>query len=459
MLLIEPVLVWYCLWSDAAGAHFFGSWRGLQEDGIFKGGKYFWWHSIYSYLLALAGTALLIRQYFLESGIYKAQLRIIILSIIPPLIGNFTYLYGMTPVLTLREFPVPIDFTPQAFLISGMMVVYALFRKGYMDVVPIARKTIVERMADGIVVLDKHNRILDINPAASEILGIDGTQLLGMKAGEVMQIPPALSADLKLSDRAEFANVIRTSNGKYLDLCATRLDQAMGNASGILVILRDVTVLRETSDALTTANQQLRNQSSALEAANQQLRLQVEEIEKMQILLREQAVRDGLTGLYNRRYMEETLVREIAYAQRTGQHLAIILIDIDYFKRVNDHYGHLAGDEMIIGLAEIFHRQTRTEDIACRYGGEEFVIILRNMTEESALAATEHWRASFEATRFSFKGQIARATFSAGIATFPEDGSDQMTLLEAADLALYAAKRAGRNKIFSSRNKTELAAL
>lgn len=422
-LAIEPIFVWFCLWDDAASSKFFGDWQHRSVDGPFEGGPYFWLHYGYSYSLMLISGVLLIRQYFRESVIYRAQLKIILLSTFPVVICNLAYSFGLTPAY--------LDFTPQAFLIASLMLAYALFKRGLLDVVPVARKSVVEKMTDGVIVLDKEGRVIDFNPATCRILGVEGQTIIGRYASHVLPLWSLVPAQVVEQD--DHHAVLETRDGKYLDLRATQLQDEKGRATGLLIILRDVTESKTIS--------------AALEAANQQLRGQLVEIERMQGLLREQALRDSLTGLYNRRFLEETMERELAHAKRTGSPLALIIIDIDHFKKVNDKYGHLAGDSMLQALGGILLAHSRTEDVACRYGGEEFVVVLRDTPVEVARERAEHWADQFRESRFSFKDTVVTGTFSAGVAVFPDNAVDGATLLDAADTALYAAKEAGRDSV------------
>jgi diguanylate cyclase (GGDEF)-like protein len=167
-----------------------------------------------------------------------------------------------------------------------------------------------------------------------------------------------------------------------------------------------------------------------------------------QALLREQSVRDHLTGLFNRRYMEETLERLLLRAARKGLSLGITVLDVDDFKRFNDTWGHAAGDQILRELGSLLLRQVRREDIASRYGGDEFIILLpdvsREVTCERANRLCEHTRR----LKIHFKGQaFEMITFSVGVAAFPENGTTSAEILKAADTALYRAKHEGRGRV------------
>lgn len=172
---------------------------------------------------------------------------------------------------------------------------------------------------------------------------------------------------------------------------------------------------------------------------------------RLQESLRLQAIRDPLTGIYNRRYMQEALDREIKRVGRTRQSLSLIMLDIDHFKTVNDTYGHPAGDTLLRKLAEVVQGQIRGEDVACRYGGEEFAIILPNSSLDSARRCAERIREELRGLTVEHRGQsLGRITLSLGVAGFPDHGPTAEALVQAADTALYQAKRAGRDQVVLS---------
>lgn len=164
--------------------------------------------------------------------------------------------------------------------------------------------------------------------------------------------------------------------------------------------------------------------------------------------LRDQAVRDGLTNVFNRRFMEESLVREIAKAKRSLSPLSVVMLDLDYFKQFNDEFGHEAGDVMLQKFADLMRASFREADVVCRYGGDEFVLMLPGASLDFARARTEQMQESLRGTTIQYRGRILRAlTMSAGLATLPDHGLTGEELLNAADKALYCAKNEGRDRL------------
>ncbi len=164
--------------------------------------------------------------------------------------------------------------------------------------------------------------------------------------------------------------------------------------------------------------------------------------------LREATLRDPLTGLYNRRFLEEYLLRFSAQLSREPQNVCVLMADLDHFKAINDNYGHEAGDMLLRALCSAISRSLREGDVACRYGGEEIAIVLPNCTAEEGLEIAERVRRAVEAEAVHLPDRMdaLRATISVGVAAYPDHATDLVTLLQLADKALYAAKLAGRNR-------------
>jgi diguanylate cyclase (GGDEF)-like protein len=167
-------------------------------------------------------------------------------------------------------------------------------------------------------------------------------------------------------------------------------------------------------------------------------------------ILRHQSIRDPLTNLFNRRFMEETLTREMSSALRTRDKVSIVQIDIDHFKRFNDNYGHAMGDAILVAISGVILNMFRGSDVPCRSGGEEFTLVLPKCSWESARARAEELQsrvAALDAPTLGGETPVHLPTMSIGIATSPEHGASSKSLLRSADLALYAAKSAGRDRI------------
>jgi len=223
----------------------------------------------------------------------------------------------------------------------------------------------------------------------------------------------------------------------------------------------DVSILRRFADLAVVAFQNARLFEKAqdeiefrrkteieLRNANQLLQLQIERIEMLQEQLQELAVRDPLTELYNRRYLQEALEVEFTHPHRSDLPMAILMMDSDHLKDINDIFGHKAGDDFLVHIAIVIRESIRAGDIACRYGGDEFVVVLSNVTENIALARAEKLRQKIASHHIVHRDEKVGISVSIGIAMYPSHGTTGEVLLQKADQALYEAKRMGKNRVF-----------
>ena len=260
-----------------------------------------------------------------------------------------------------------------------------------------------------------------------------------------------LEPELKVKGKVAGALKTLQSNLRQLTWQAQRiasgdLNQSvafMGDfATAINAMVENLSQTRATLEQRAAEAQEAHKEA---QSANRRLRKQLREIRALQAQLREEAIRDPLTGCFNRRYLEETLDREFSRALRENYPVSLAMIDIDQFKNVNDRFGHQAGDLMLQAVGNLFRSETRAGDIICRYGGEEFLLVLPNTPLEATQRRAESWRSLFEDLRVLFGDGVLCATLSCGLAAFPKHGGTRDAILEAADQALYAAKDAGRN--------------
>ncbi len=174
-----------------------------------------------------------------------------------------------------------------------------------------------------------------------------------------------------------------------------------------------------------------------------------QELHRLNLAFKDLAIRDGLTGLFNHRYFQECLAKELYRSKRHGGPVSLLFLDVDSFKAYNDAHGHVRGDQLLSVLAEILKKNLRATDTAARYGGEEFTVILPQTSREGAYALAEKIRS--QVYEHAFEGSESqpsgRVTISVGIASFPEDAADGLSLVHQADQALYEAKQQGRNRV------------
>lgn len=397
---------------------------------IYGHGPWFWIGAVgYSYLVTFFATGLLIWAAIRFPKAYRNQAVSLVVGVLFAWTGNLIYVLHLSPLPGL-------ELTPIAFTITGVIYAFAIFRLHLLDLVPVARDVLVDTLRDAVVVLDDQHRILDINPSARGLFHITNSASIGRPAEEALPIWPQLAPLVDQPEPVEGQAEI-TVNGnakKVFDLNVSPIFIRQGRLTGYLIVLRDIT--------------EHKSAEFKLQQMNLRLSSHLTEIEALQASLREQAIRDPLTELYNRRYMVEVLEREMQLAQDKTTPISVAMLDMDEFKQFNDTYGHRAADEMLRALGTLLLSQTQaTQDIACRYGGEEFLVVMPGATPEEALCQAEQWRRAFERTSVTYAGRTYQATFSGGVAAFPIDGQTGDELLRAADRALYFAKARGRNRV------------
>lgn len=288
-------------------------------------------------------------------------------------------------------------------------------------------RRLFEAAQDGILILDAETgTITDVNPFLIKMLGYSREEFLKRKLWEVgafMDVKASQEAfeALQKNEYIRYDDLpLKTKTGKLIDVEFVSNVYLVDGEKVIQCNIRDITERKQAQDALL----------------------------KSQALLREQSVRDHLTGLFNRRYLEETLERELLRAVRKQLSMGIIMLDVDNLKHFNDTWGHAAGDEILRELGSLLLRQIRGEDIACRYGGDEFILVLpdasREVTRERAELICEYAKQF----HLQFDGQnLAAVTFSLGVAVSPEHGVTSTGILRAVDAALYRAKHEGRGQV------------
>src|SRR5512142_1832088 len=292
-------------------------------------------------------------------------------------------------------------------------------------------RRLFEAAQDGILILNAETgAITDVNPFLIKMLGYSREEFVEKKLWEVGAFKDVDASKeafhaLQRNEYIRYKNLpLRAKDGQLIQVEFVSNVYWAGAQKVIQCNIRDITERKQAEDALV--------QSEAR--------------------LREQSVRDHLTGLFNRRYMEETLERELLRASRKELSLGILMFDVDHFKRFNDIRGHAAGDAVLRELGRLLLGHVRGEDIPCRYGGDEFIVVLpdasRDMTRERAERLCEHARH----LHIQFEGQtLAAVTLARGVAVFPEDGVTSDAILKAADTALYCAKRAEPSKVCNNK--------
>ena len=421
-LCIEPVITFFIVWTNHSHYLFRSAYKMVYINSApelsWVHGPWFWVNTAYSFVLFATAAIILIRA-FMRAGPYsRTQLGTILLGCFLPWGVN---IYTLFMPNSLKN----IYITPMAFVVSGIVFTFALLKFGLQNILPIARSVLIEKISDGVLVLDMSGHILDINPAAQRNISAAGD----IRGKDIREIYPQWNDvfDRILKEKDLRLEIIgKRDTSVYYDLVATPLVDKRGRDNGRLITFRDISDQKRFE--------------TKLEKMNERLRAQVKKISLLRDELREQAIRDPLTSLFNRRYLTETLDRELSLAKRKNYSVSIIMMDIDRFKLVNDTYGHKAGDQVLKTLGRIIRSHVRGSDIPCRFGGEEFVVVLPETTVETAEQRAHQIRTQFRGSKFFDEKDSIIPTLSIGVAAFPNHGEDLESILNSADQAMYRAK-------------------
>jgi diguanylate cyclase (GGDEF)-like protein len=318
---------------------------------------------------------------------------------------------------TFGKTPYNLDFSPITLSFSVMLFTLGILEFHILDVVPLAHDMIFKGMSDGVLVLDQGNRIVDFNPALPLIFPEVQESSIGVSALEVLNRYPELVGYIE----DNLSETLEMQIGCDEDLCyyQSRISPLLDRQKiviGKIISLHDIT-----------------------------------EIKHLMQQLQDLATQDGLTGVFNRRYFNELTTREISRAFRYHDCISLIMLDLDHFKRINDTYGHAAGDAVLISIAKLCYGTIRVTDIFGRHGGEEFVIFLPETNFQSAMALAERLRATIEQARIVYVDNSITITASFGVVCV--DSLVKVTLddlLLYADKFVYEAKEKGRNCVCGS---------
>lgn len=395
-------------------------------------GPWYWYVLMPTMMLLNIATLLVLARGIVRGDrLERLHYGLLLFAVLLPLVGSVLYMFDLFAWS---------DYNPAVALLSFSCVLVAvgLFRYGLFSMVPVARDKVIEDLADGVIVVDRHGRLVDLNRAAESVIGIGRAEGLARPANEVLRAYPelleAVAGAPPSAGRAAAALrrdlVVSGPEGRrHFALTCSPVTGRCGEYLGRALVLHDI---------------------------SERVRL----LEKT----REMANRDDLTGLHNRRHFFELTAGELERADRYGTCLSLLLLDVDHFKLVNDTYGHQAGDELLSQLADIFRSTLRASDVAGRVGGEEFAVVLPETDLNRATEVAGRLRQVVESLRVDMgdRGELDRVTVSMGLAEFRHAGQadpdDFRTLYERADRALYAAKRSGRNMVVASSEKAGLRA-
>ncbi|MDQ0192460.1 diguanylate cyclase (GGDEF)-like protein [Paenibacillus wynnii] len=353
--------------------------------------------------------------------------------------------------------PVIPGLTSLGILVSAVFFVISIHRDKVLDIVTIAHQDIIDTIAYGILVLDEGETVVEINQSLLPYLNLHIGDRFNManivtkgQSDSRMRQFIKTYQDHPL-EKIEF-EWLHTTIHRYIKLEAAPI-MVRGIMVGRIITFQDMTELRSLFDETTLQNDILQERNLMLIGIQN-------ELSQTNRKLKQMAITDSLTGCYNRHYLTQQLEHEVMKNRKSRTPFAIFLLDIDFFKLVNDNYGHLAGDEVICSTVEIIKQTLRENDIFARYGGEEFIVYLPNTTPSEAIPWAERIKDSIELNKVIVENAAhpVSVTISMGLLSMNNDFRTEHTdspktylndLFESVDKALYQAKKEGRNQIVS----------
>ena len=434
LLCIIPVVSLIMIFSGQWFHLYYISIKPLAENGgplVIARAPWYWIQLAQSYALNIIGTIFLIARFIEFKNIFRKQLAFLITAALIPLIVNIVYQL----ISNLRpSFFIPVDLTPISFTVSIWLISLGIFRTNLLDLVPIARDVVMEHIPEMVFVVDAHDRVLDVNNVAEEWLGKSRLEMIGHDPTEVFREWPQLLNRFLFTESTREEVQISVNPPLILEVVITPLYAEQTKVlNGQVILAYDITKRKHLENELKNTNKILM--------------AKILEVEFLKEKLQEQAIRDPLTGVFNRRFLAESLDKEVSKAERENTPVSLIMMDVDFFKEFNDTYGHKCGDVVLQDLANFLTENSRQGDIVCRYGGEEFVILMPNATLHDAYERAERWRQTYAAKSIRYAGNELSICFSAGVASFPLHGASGESILYAADHALYLSKNEGRNRV------------
>lgn len=405
-LCMEPIFVLAALFTDPTYGFFFGGKRVPGLGMIPDGGPLFWANVIYSYGIILFSTVLIVKSFLSAAGIYRKQLGWLLIGICISWINSFIFVLGF------RLLP-NADNTPFSFFLVGIAFTFALLRYHLLDVVPIARDTLIESMSDGVVVLDAQKRVVDINATVQKELKVASIDSVIGKPVE--QVFPNWSEFIKKFydvNEAQLEVPVGDPPRRFLDFRISPLTDNRGQLMGRLIVWRDIT-----------------------------------ELKLAQIELHKLATIDSLTHALNRRHFLDLAEQTLSRAIRFDHPLSLAWLDIDNFKTINDDHGHIVGDRVLEAFVKICQENIRTSDLFARWGGDEFVILLVETDLEQAGQFVRRISRAIVDMPIEIGLLNVSLTISLGLSTLLSPSDTLEMLLSRADQALYSAKRLGRNQV------------
>lgn len=369
-----------------------------QEIGI-------WYviHGIYTFSSMFVAFLLVLFRWKETSKVYRPQLIALLFGQLVPIVTAFIYLNGLTPP--------GVDPVPMVLWLSSLLYLWSINSSRMFTIMPIAKDTIFNSINDGVIVLDESYRLIEFNQACMRMFPQLTKSMFGLEFDKVWFELSGDSFPFKVEAAWEIQ--LAAADSKRIYQVRTSSLQHANNNKGLLIIFTDIT-----------------------------------ELKRLQMKLEHHAYYDELTQIFNRRAFFQKCEQDFAAAKKVSSPFTIILIDIDYFKKVNDTFGHDVGDQLLKHVVKVCQTQLLEGMLFARYGGEEFVLALKGCTLFEGEAIANQLRKSVETEPLITTDGVISVTLSSGVAEATKETEETLyQLLNKADKALYSAKREGRNQV------------
>jgi diguanylate cyclase (GGDEF)-like protein/PAS domain S-box-containing protein len=363
-------------------------------------------HGIYTFGSMFVAFFLILSHWRDTAKAYRLQLVALLFGQFVPMLTAFLYLIGVTPK--------GIDPVPMVLWLTSLLYLWAINSSRMFSITPVAKDTIFNSINDGVIVLDESHQLIEYNQACQRMFPILNRSMLGLDFDKVWE---AISGEffpslLESAVVTQEINLITNDSQRIYQVRTSSLHHA-NNSRGLLIIFTDIT-----------------------------------ELKRLQVKLEHQAYYDELTGIFNRRAFFENCKEGFAVAKRGLLPYTVVLMDVDYFKKVNDTFGHPVGDQLLIHVAKVCQSLLADDMLFARYGGEEFVLALNGSSAVEGVRIANQLRMAVESHPLHLPEGIISVTLSCGVAEATAIQNETLyQLLNRADKALYLAKENGRNQV------------
>lgn len=339
-------------------------------------------------------------------------------------------------------------------ILSDLCFVVAIQRYNVLEIIEVATKDVIHHMSTGMVVVDTQGIVLETNLSLQRYMTVQLGEPLMPEQDPLLEGESELSYFVRYMlghphESREYEYSYRQGEIRHIHIQVSPIHSHRKQLLGQILSIQDVTELRSLIRKLNSKNAELYKQNEELTLTQKELFLANQRLEEM-------AITDGLTGCFNRRYLNQYLEREIMVSHRYSRTFSLLLFDIDLFKNINDTYGHLIGDEVLRSTAKAVQDCLRQSDMMARYGGEEFTIYLPETDEQDGMVIAQRICSTVESNQVATKRGAISVTISMGMTVCrenslsTEDPKEMLdTIFSRADAALYQAKQAGRNRIIA----------